>query len=151
MKRLLFAAITLSLSLTTVVALAGGPVTRVGTNYSGIRNPDGCQIGPDGLRSASIREFETAAAPFDAILMPTVPCTAPTIAEATASDDAYFRWNGRILRNVGLINFLDGCAASVPCHVPGSAPVGLSVCGVGMSDRHTLAVARAVEVALAER
>jgi len=30
----LFAAITLSLSLTTVVALAGGPGTRVGTNYS---------------------------------------------------------------------------------------------------------------------
>lgn len=47
MKRLLFAAITLSLSLTTVVALAGGPVTRVGTNYSGIRNTDGCQIRPD--------------------------------------------------------------------------------------------------------
>ena len=47
MKRLVFAAITLSLSLTTVAALAGGPVTRVGANYSGIRNTDGCQIAPD--------------------------------------------------------------------------------------------------------
>jgi len=100
------------------------------------------------LRSASIREFETAAAPFDAILMPTVPCTAPTIAEATVSDEAYFRWNARILRNVGLINFLDGCAASLPCHAGGTAPVGLSVCGVGMSDRHTLAVAAGIEAAL---
>ena len=107
--------------------------------------------GKRGSAHELLREFEAAAAPFDAILMPTVPCTAPTIAEATVSDDAYFRWNGRILRNVGLINFLDGCAASVPCHVPGSAPVGLSVCGVGMSDRHTLAVARACEGALTER
>ena len=100
------------------------------------------------LRAASIREFESLAAPFDGVLMPTVPCTAPSIAEATASDEEYFRWNGRILRNVGLINFLDGCAVSVPCHPHGDAPVGLSVCGVGMSDRHSLAVAAAVESAL---
>ena len=100
------------------------------------------------LRAASIGEFESAAAPFDAIVMPTAPCTAPTIAEATGSDEAYFRCNGRILRNVGLINFLDGCAVSVPCHESGTAPVGLSVCGVAMSDRHTLAVAAAVEAAL---
>ncbi len=100
------------------------------------------------LRSRAIEEFEAAVAPFDAILMPTVPCTAPTIAEATSSDEEYFRWNGRILRNVGLINFLDGCAVSVPCQESGMAPVGLSVCGVGMSDRWTLAVAAAVEAAL---
>ncbi len=100
------------------------------------------------MRSASIAEFERAAAPFDAMLMPTAPCTAPTIEEATRSDEDYFRWNGRILRNVGLVNFLDGCAVSVPCHAAGEAPVGLSVCGVGMSDRHTLAVAAAVEGAL---
>jgi aspartyl-tRNA(Asn)/glutamyl-tRNA(Gln) amidotransferase subunit A len=101
------------------------------------------------LRRAFIDEVESLAAPFDAFLMPTVPCIAPTIAEATVTDEDYFRWNGRILRNVGLINFLDGCAVSLPCHTPGSAPVGLSVCGVAMSDRHTLAVAAAVEKALA--
>ncbi len=76
------------------------------------------------LRSASIQEFEHAVAPYDAILMPTAPCTAPTIEEATRSDEDYFRWNGRILRNVGLVNFLDGCAVSVPCHSAGEAPVG---------------------------
>jgi aspartyl-tRNA(Asn)/glutamyl-tRNA(Gln) amidotransferase subunit A len=103
------------------------------------------------LRAASIVEFESVAAPFDAVLMPTVPCIAPTIAAVTGSDEAYFRWNGRILRNVGLVNFLDGCAVSVPCHEFGTAPVGLSVCGVAMSDRHTLAVAAAVEAALGVR
>jgi aspartyl-tRNA(Asn)/glutamyl-tRNA(Gln) amidotransferase subunit A len=80
--------------------------------------------------------------------MPTTPCVAPPIAEVDRSDDDYFRWNMLILRNVGIVNFLDGCAATVPCHEPGAAPVGLSVCGVALADRHVLAVAAAVERAL---
>jgi aspartyl-tRNA(Asn)/glutamyl-tRNA(Gln) amidotransferase subunit A len=101
------------------------------------------------MREAYIKEIGALMAPFDAFLMPTAPCVAPSIAEASASDEAYFRWNGRILRNTGLVNFLDGCAATVPCHKPGEAPVGLMVSGVAMSDRHVLAAARAVEGVLA--
>ena len=101
------------------------------------------------LRAAYIREVQALAEPYDAIVMPSVPCIAPSIAEADASDEAYFRWNGRILRNNGLINFLDGCAASLPCHEPGSAPVGFMVCGTAGSDRRTLAAAAAIERALA--
>ncbi|MFY9315618.1 MAG: amidase [Burkholderiales bacterium] len=100
-------------------------------------------------REGYIREVGALMAPFDAFLAPTAPCVAPTIAEASASDDAYFRWNGRILRNTGLVNFLDGCAATLPCQAQGEAPVGLMVSGVAMADRHVLAVARAVERALA--
>ena len=100
------------------------------------------------LRAAYMREIAAVAAPYDAILMPTVPCVAPTIAQTEASMDDYVRWNMRILRNTGLINFLDGCAASVPCHEPGTAPVGLTVCGTANTDRHTLAVAAALERAL---
>jgi aspartyl-tRNA(Asn)/glutamyl-tRNA(Gln) amidotransferase subunit A len=77
--------------------------------------------------------------------MPTVPCIPPTIAEASATDEAYFRWNSRLLRNCGLINFLDGCAATVPCHEPDTAPVGLMICGTALNDRHVLAVANAIE------
>jgi aspartyl-tRNA(Asn)/glutamyl-tRNA(Gln) amidotransferase subunit A len=102
------------------------------------------------LRSAFLREVGAAAAPFDAIVMPTVACSAPTIAQTEASLDDYVRWNLRILRNPGLVNFLDGCAASLPCHEPGSAPVGLMVCGTAHTDRRTLAVARAIEQALSE-
>ena len=101
------------------------------------------------MRIEFMREVGMLAAPFDAILMPTAPCIAPTIAEVDATDDDYFRWNMRILRNNGLVNFLDGCAASVPCHEPGTAPVGLMVCGTVGTDRHTLAVAAAIEQALA--
>jgi len=100
------------------------------------------------LRAAFIREIEALAAPFDALIMPTTPCIAPTIAETQASDEDYFRWNARILRNTGLINFLDGCAVTLPCHAKGSAPVGLMVCGTAMTDRRTLAVAAAIEQAL---
>src|SRR5690606_24790480 len=101
------------------------------------------------LRAAFMAEVEALAAPYDAMLMPTVPCVAPTIAEVDRSDEEYFRWNLYILRNNGLINFLGGCAASVPCHEQGRAPVGLMVAGCAGTDRHTLAVAAAIERALA--
>jgi aspartyl-tRNA(Asn)/glutamyl-tRNA(Gln) amidotransferase subunit A len=100
------------------------------------------------LRAAFMREIEALAAPFDAILMPTVPCIAPSIAEADRSDEDYFRWNARILRNNGLVNFLDGCAASLPCQEPGAAPAGLMVCGTAGTDRRLFAVCAAIERAL---
>ena len=97
------------------------------------------------LRTGYMRAVEALAAPFDAVLMPTTPCVAPPIAEVDASDEAYFRWNARFLRNVGIVNFLDGCAVSLPCHEPGAAPVGLSVFGPAMSDARILAAAAALE------
>jgi aspartyl-tRNA(Asn)/glutamyl-tRNA(Gln) amidotransferase subunit A len=101
------------------------------------------------LRAAYMREIASAAAPFDSIVMPTLPCVAPPIAAAEASDDDYFHCNLRLLRNCGLINFLDGCAVTLPCHAPGTAPVGFMVCGTEGSDRRILAVAAAIERALA--
>jgi aspartyl-tRNA(Asn)/glutamyl-tRNA(Gln) amidotransferase subunit A len=103
------------------------------------------------LRAEYRRAVETLAAPYDAMLMPTTPCVAPAIAEADRSDEDYFRWNSRILRNVGIVNFLDGCALSLPCHAPGAAPVGLSVFGPAMSDHRILGAAAAIEGALRRR
>ncbi len=100
------------------------------------------------LRADYIREVEAIAAPYDAIVMPTTPCIAPTIAQTEASEESYFHWNFRIMRNTGLINFLDGCAVTLPCHERGTAPVGLMVCGTAGSDRRILAVAAAIERAL---
>jgi aspartyl-tRNA(Asn)/glutamyl-tRNA(Gln) amidotransferase subunit A len=106
-------------------------------------------VGFGFLREEFMKSTAIAAAPFDAILMPTVPCVAPAIAEAGKSDEDYFRWNFRIMRNTGLVNFLDGCAATLPIHERGAAPVGLMVCGIAGTDRRTLAVAAAIERALA--
>ena len=46
------------------------------------------------------------------------------------------------------VNALDGCAASLPCHVPGEAPVGFSVAGMRGTDAHVLGVAQAIEAVL---
>ena len=61
----------------------------------------------------------------------------------------HFAVDARILRNTGLVNFLDGCAATLPCQAPGAGPVGMMVCGPAMSDAHVLAVAQAIERVLA--
>jgi aspartyl-tRNA(Asn)/glutamyl-tRNA(Gln) amidotransferase subunit A len=97
------------------------------------------------LREAFMREVGAVAAPYDAMLMPTVPSIPPTLEEAGARDEDYFRWILRVMRNVGLINFLDGCAATLPCHAPGTAPVGLMVAGGALRDRQVLAVAASIE------
>ena len=95
-----------------------------------------------------IAQVEARIAPFDALLMPTVPIVAPRIDELVASDQAYFAANGLILRNPTLINFLDGCALSLPCHARGDAPVGLTLAAAGGRDRAVLALGLGVERAL---
>ena len=87
---------------------------------------------------------------FDAMIMPTVACIPPTIADCESSMETYAQYNLLLLRNTGLINMLDGCAASLPCHTNGEPPVGLMVAGLAGEDKHVLAAARAVEGALAD-
>ena len=100
-------------------------------------------------RRRIIAEADHAFAAYDAILLPTVPCFAPRIADLEATDAGYFAANTMILRNPSVINFLDGCALSVPCHVPGQAPVGLMIAGLAMRDQSILSIGAAIESVLA--
>ncbi|MEY2657833.1 MAG: hypothetical protein RLZZ395_1575, partial [Pseudomonadota bacterium] len=68
---------------------------------------------------------EQALEGFDAMLCPTVPMVAPALEPLLANDDAFFAANRLLLRNTFVINFLDGCSISLPCHQPGELPVGL--------------------------
>jgi aspartyl-tRNA(Asn)/glutamyl-tRNA(Gln) amidotransferase subunit A len=86
---------------------------------------------------------------YDVFVMPTVACIAPPIAPLIADDTAYRRTNARVLRNTNLINFLDGCALSIPCHRAGSAPTGLMLCGLNGADKRVFAIGMAIEAALA--
>lgn len=97
------------------------------------------------LRQEMMLAAERAFAGFDAILLPTTQWTAPTIVSLEESDEAYFEANGAMLRNTSLINYLDGCAATVPCHAPGEMPVGLMVAGLAGRDKAILRVSRAIE------
>lgn len=97
-----------------------------------------------------IMRMEKTLAPFDAVILPTVPMVAPLTAELEASDEAYFEANRLVLRNAAWVNLLDGCAVSIPCQASGSLPVGLSVVGTAMRDAEMMAIALAVEAALGE-
>ncbi len=85
---------------------------------------------------------------FDAWLMPTVAIVPPEVAPLEADDAAFFRVNALALRNPSVINFLDGCALTLPVHAAGELPVGLSLCGLANDDARILRVGRAVEAAL---
>jgi aspartyl-tRNA(Asn)/glutamyl-tRNA(Gln) amidotransferase subunit A len=54
-----------------------------------------------------------------------------------------------MLRNPSIVNFYDGCAISLPCHAPGTAPVGLMLVGPALSDKRLFSIALAVEDTLA--
>src|SRR5205807_4721247 len=55
-------------------------------------------------RKKFIRRLAAITAPYDALVMPTVPVTAPRLAELEA-DDAYRRVNFLVLRNPSIANF----------------------------------------------
>jgi aspartyl-tRNA(Asn)/glutamyl-tRNA(Gln) amidotransferase subunit A len=95
-------------------------------------------------RKRFIARVESRLAKVDALLMPTVPVLAPRMTDL-ASDAAYYRINALVLRNPSIINFLDGCAISIPIHDPGAAPVGLTLASRHGSDAQVLRCAAAIE------
>lgn len=86
----------------------------------------------------------------DALIMPTVPVVPPEIEPLIKDDKLYGKTNLLVLRNCSVINFLDGCALSLPCHVAGEAPVGLMLGSVGGNDQTLLSIGMAVEQLLAQ-
>jgi len=102
------------------------------------------------LRRAWIKRLRGRFSGFDAMLMPTVSILAPPLAPLVADDSLYARTNVQVLRNTSLINFFDGCALSIPCHAPGTGPVGLMVAGPSHADAQILSVGMALEAVLRE-
>jgi aspartyl-tRNA(Asn)/glutamyl-tRNA(Gln) amidotransferase subunit A len=101
-------------------------------------------------RADFIRRVTAVTAPYDALVMPTVPVTAPRLADL-ATDEAYRQANFLVLRNPSIANFLDRCSISVPCHRAGDAPVGLMLIGEHGADRRLLAIAAAIEAVVSPR
>ena len=99
-------------------------------------------------RAELIAGADATTAPFDAVLMPTVPIVAPKLSELVEDAD-YYRLNALILRNCALGNCRDRGAATSPCQQLGELPVGLMLMGEHGGDRRLLSVAAAAEAALA--
>jgi amidase/aspartyl-tRNA(Asn)/glutamyl-tRNA(Gln) amidotransferase subunit A len=102
-------------------------------------------------RAAWITHMEASLRGFDAMLSPTVPMVAPPLQPLIDSDDAFFAANALLLRNPSVVNLLDGCALSLPCHAAGEWPVGLMVWGPALADEAVLGASLAIEAALAPR
>jgi aspartyl-tRNA(Asn)/glutamyl-tRNA(Gln) amidotransferase subunit A len=96
-------------------------------------------------RERVIAEAEEVFQGFDAILMPTAPILPPRISALENDSEAFFAANALALRNPSLINFLDGCALSIPLPSATGAPVGLMVAGLRGEDDKVLSVGLGVE------
>ena len=102
-------------------------------------------------RSGWIARMQQAMQGYDAMLSPTVPIVAPPLAPLLADDKAFFAANALLLRNPAAINFLDGCALSLPCQADDELPVGLMVWSEALADDRVLEVSLAIEAALKGR
>jgi len=99
-------------------------------------------------RQAWIVRMESRLSNFDAVISPTVPIVAPSIASVLNNDAEFFRINSLLLRNTSVVNMLDGCAISLPCHAPDQLPVGLMLWHAAQRDDTVLDLALKVEAAL---
>lgn len=99
-------------------------------------------------RADWIARMETRLQGFDAVLSPTVPMVAPAISSVLNDDTEFFRVNGLLLRNTSVVNMLDGCGISLPCHAPDELPVGLMLWHAAMHDDAVLDAALQVETLL---
>ena len=98
-------------------------------------------------RKSMIARANTRFALYDAVVMPTCAIAPPRIADL-ADDQAFTKANLLSLRNCTLINMMDGCSISAPCHRNGEAPVGFMLSAAGGSDRRILELAAGVEAAI---
>jgi aspartyl-tRNA(Asn)/glutamyl-tRNA(Gln) amidotransferase subunit A len=99
-------------------------------------------------RADWIARVQRKLAHVDALIMPTVPVVAPALQPLIDDDALYAKTNLLALRNPTVVNFLDGCAVSLPCHQHGEPPVGLMVAMASGLDSQLLRLARACEIAL---
>ena len=66
-----------------------------------------------------IAQVEASARGIDAFICPTVPIVAPPLQPLIDDDEAFFATNALLLRNPSVVNYLDGCALSLPCQAAG--------------------------------
>jgi aspartyl-tRNA(Asn)/glutamyl-tRNA(Gln) amidotransferase subunit A len=96
-------------------------------------------------------ELHEIADDFDLLLMPTVAVVAPKLAPLEQDDQLFTATNALVLRNTSVVNFMDGCALSIPCNLPGAAPVGLMLVAKGGQDSRLLRMGLAIENTLKQQ
>jgi aspartyl-tRNA(Asn)/glutamyl-tRNA(Gln) amidotransferase subunit A len=95
-------------------------------------------------RARLVQAMDARLASFDALVLPTSPIVAPTIAEVAAPDE-FGRKNAMLLRNTASINFFDLCAISLPLPRQSGLSAGFMLVGRNGSDQRLFRIAAAVE------
>lgn len=96
-------------------------------------------------------EGKTRLAKVDAMLMPTVVSTPPTL-QSLESEGAYQKANMLALRNTAIGNFLGTCGLTLPVGLDAiGMPVGMQMLAGPGQDARLLAIGRAVEAHLGDR
>jgi aspartyl-tRNA(Asn)/glutamyl-tRNA(Gln) amidotransferase subunit A len=98
-------------------------------------------------RGELVSAMDLALAEFDALVLPTTPIIAPTMAEISTRE-GFKTANRLLLRNTAIANFFDLCAISLPIH-GASLPSGLMLFARRGQDRRLFNIAAAVEGLLA--
>jgi aspartyl-tRNA(Asn)/glutamyl-tRNA(Gln) amidotransferase subunit A len=95
-------------------------------------------------RSELVRAMDLALAEVDALVLPTTPNVAPTMAEVS-NPKGFNASNRLLLRNTAIANFFDLCAISLPMLGAGALPAGLMLFARRGHDRRLFAIAASVE------
>ncbi|WP_204561806.1 amidase [Azospirillum palustre] len=143
-----FTAIELAATLADlgITALDGiDPKTRARIEAGG-KAPAADYVRMQNRRAALIRLMDERLTRHPVLLLPTVPMTAPTIADVL-DDAAFHHVNLALLRNTRVANLFDLPAISLPVPADG-LPVGLMAMGRRGSDRSLLGIAAGIEAAL---
>src|SRR5215203_55721 len=99
------------------------------------------------MRRRLVPAMDARMANLDALVLPTTPIVAPTIAEV-AESEGFGRKNAMLLRNTNPVNFFDLCAISLPLPRQNGLSTGLMLVGRNGQDRRLFDIAAAVEKAL---
>ena len=99
-------------------------------------------------RGRLVRAMDARFAELDALVLPTTPIVAPTLAEV-ATLEGFNARNRLLLRNTAIANFFDLCAISLPLPRVGGLPTGLMLVARRGQDRRLFAIASSVERLLA--
>jgi len=85
-----------------------------------------------------------------AVILPTVPIVAPTLAEMAADDVAHAKAMGAVSWNTRLGNLLGLCGLTLPCGEAAGLPVGLMLLAAPNREGALLRYGRAIERALGD-
>ncbi|WP_208978929.1 amidase family protein [Pseudovibrio denitrificans] len=97
-------------------------------------------------RVEAIRAFKEMAGKFDILIAPTVPIIAPMLSDI---DSNLEKIGSQLSQNTRAVNWVDGCAATIPMNTYDTPGTGLMLFGRAGSDWHVLEMASLIDKVIA--